>query len=72
MTHCRACGVSLASDPSRHVCPPNDTGFLPGETVRAGDATGQVLQVSRAAVEVYFPAAFRSQWYPAADLKRVA
>ena len=73
-TWCERCGARFnrAHTAITHHCPPNDTGFNPGETVRVGQSTGQVTRVDRGSVEVYFRSSYRAQWYPASQLERVA
>jgi len=72
-TWCNRCGerFNRASAAISHICTPNHTGFNLGDTVRVGDATGQVSRVDRGSAEVYFRTSLRARWYAAGDLERV-
>lgn len=71
---CRRCGERFrrGADEAAHICVPNNTGVNPGDSVRVGDATGQVLRVSRAMAQVYFRGSLTSAWYSADEIERVA
>lgn len=73
-TSCATCGERFRreGDAFGHRCPPNHTGFTLGDPVRVGGVTGQVVTVSRAAVEVYFRQSLEARWYAAGQLERVA
>jgi hypothetical protein len=73
-TSCAGCGERFRreGDAFGHRCPPNHTGFAPGDTVRVGGVTGQVVTVSRGAIEVYFRQSLEAHWYAAAQVERVA
>jgi hypothetical protein len=71
---CASCGERFRreGDAFGHRCPPNHTGFNPGDMARVDGVTGQVITVSRSSVEVYFRQSFQAHWYAAGQLERVA